>query len=166
MVFLLLCYLPEFFQVVLMYKQKLWFRLNNLLRTKYTCKFVSVFDQGSIFSVISLFQIFLDTVNIRRAHPSLEYRINIFTIWYTIIIYCTAKDKYNYTSIFKCIKLSELKQHFFIHLFQKIMKSIFYMLGLLFMLLQGSFQNPIQETEGKSRYVLRVYYINPIPEST
>ncbi|XP_073401340.1 pro-glucagon isoform X1 [Dendrobates tinctorius] len=33
------------------------------------------------------------------------------------------------------------------------MKSIFYMLGLLFMLLQGSFQNPVQETEDKSRSV-------------
>ncbi|XP_063788361.1 pro-glucagon [Pseudophryne corroboree] len=33
------------------------------------------------------------------------------------------------------------------------MKSIYYMMGLLFMLLQGSFQNPIQETEGKSKSV-------------
>ncbi|XP_075140350.1 pro-glucagon isoform X2 [Leptodactylus fuscus] len=33
------------------------------------------------------------------------------------------------------------------------MKSVYYMLGLLFMLLQGSFQSPIQETEGKSRSV-------------
>ncbi|KAG8559813.1 hypothetical protein GDO81_017465 [Engystomops pustulosus] len=35
------------------------------------------------------------------------------------------------------------------------MKSVYYMLGLLFMLLQGSFQNPIQETEGKSRGLSR-----------
>ncbi|XP_075174955.1 pro-glucagon isoform X4 [Anomaloglossus baeobatrachus] len=35
------------------------------------------------------------------------------------------------------------------------MKSIFYMLGLLCMLLQGSFQNPTQETEDKSRGLSR-----------
>ncbi|XP_040213795.1 pro-glucagon isoform X3 [Rana temporaria] len=31
------------------------------------------------------------------------------------------------------------------------MKSLYYMVGLLFMLLQGSLQSPIQETEDKSR---------------
>ncbi|KAM8933858.1 pro-glucagon [Pelodytes ibericus] len=33
------------------------------------------------------------------------------------------------------------------------MKSIYYMAGLFFMLVQGSWQNPIQETEDKSRSV-------------
>ncbi|XP_040213794.1 pro-glucagon isoform X2 [Rana temporaria] len=33
------------------------------------------------------------------------------------------------------------------------MKSLYYMVGLLFMLLQGSLQSPIQETEDKSRSV-------------
>ncbi|XP_075465341.1 pro-glucagon-like isoform X1 [Ascaphus truei] len=35
------------------------------------------------------------------------------------------------------------------------MKSIYCMVGILFMLLQGSWQNPLQETEDKSRSVSR-----------